>query len=228
MSEITPSAGQGALAVECRMNDTKTISILKKIQHKQTEICVNEERKFLNTVGGGCSSPDAVLCVFNDEEIEIRGRIFNKQTNEYVEQKIIDKYKNHNNIGIKLAKSMMLKIKDNIIRNIILTNEGDVSGFNKLKENNLITHHFPMIKIKPLEFKLDSSENYDFIIFTSKNGVRNFINKTEIKHKTKFICLGKKTELALNELGYKSYYTAKKNYSKISTFRFKINHYRRS
>ena len=223
LSEITPSAGQGALAVECRTNDAKTISILKKIQHKQTEICVNEERKFLNTVGGGCSSPDAVLCVFNDEEIEIRGRIFNKQTNEYVEQRIIDKYKNHNNIGIKLAKSMMLKIKDNIIRNIILTNEGDVSGFNKLKENNLITHHFPMIKIKPLEFILDSSENYDFIIFTSKNGVRNFINKTEIKHKTKFICLGKKTELALNELGYKSYYTAKKNYSKIMADELKKN-----
>ena len=35
LSEITPSAGQGALAVECRAHDTKTISVLKKIQHKQ-------------------------------------------------------------------------------------------------------------------------------------------------------------------------------------------------
>ena len=58
---MTPAAGQGALAVEFRKNDKKTFSILKKIQHESTEICVNEERNFLKTVGGGCSSPDAVL-----------------------------------------------------------------------------------------------------------------------------------------------------------------------
>ena len=83
-SEITPSAGQGALAVECRVNDKKTISILKKIQDKATEICVSEERKFLKTIGGGCSSPDAVLCSTNNDKIEINGKVYNKKTDEYV------------------------------------------------------------------------------------------------------------------------------------------------
>ena len=82
-SEITPSAGQGALAVECRVNDKKTISILKKIQDKATEICVSEERKFLKTIGGGCSSPDAVLCSTNNDKIEINGKVYNKKTDEY-------------------------------------------------------------------------------------------------------------------------------------------------
>ncbi len=44
--EIIPAAGQGALAVEFRKDDKKTFSILKKIQDKSTQICINEERKF--------------------------------------------------------------------------------------------------------------------------------------------------------------------------------------
>ena len=36
--EIIPAAGQGALAVEFRKEDKKTISILKKIQDKSTQI----------------------------------------------------------------------------------------------------------------------------------------------------------------------------------------------
>ena len=190
LSEITPSAGQGALAVECRTNDSKTISILKKIQNKETEICVNEERKFLNTVGGGCSSPDAVLCTFKDKNIEITGKVFHKETQRYIEKKIVDIREKHKDIGIKLAKSLLGKIYKNELNKIILTNEGDVSGFKKLEENNLTTYHFPMIEIKPLKFKINNKFNYDFIIFTSKNGVKNFIGKTKIENKTRFICLG--------------------------------------
>ena len=35
-------------------------------------------------------------------------------------------------------------IKDRI--NILLTNEGQISGFRKLQELGFIVHHFPMIK----------------------------------------------------------------------------------
>ena len=223
LSEITHSAGQGALAVECRTNDSKTISILKKIQNKETEICVNEERKFLNTVGGGCSSPDAVLCTFKDKNIEITGKVFHKETQRYIEKKIVDIREKHKDIGIKLAKSLLGKIYKNELNKIILTNEGDISGFKKLEENNLTTYHFPMIEIKPLKFKINNKFKYDFIIFTSKNGVKNFIGKTKIENKTRFICLGEKTELALKRSGFKSFYTAKKNYSESMVNELKEN-----
>jgi len=84
VTEMTPAAGQGALAVEFRKNDKKTFSILKKIQHESTEICVNEERNFLKTVGGGCSSPDAVLCIFEKNKLKIKGKIFDHTIGKYV------------------------------------------------------------------------------------------------------------------------------------------------
>ena len=165
-SEITPSAGQGALAVECRVNDKKTISILKKIQDKATEICVSEERKFLKTIGGGCSSPDAVLCSTNNDKIEINGKVYNKKTDEYVHGNIIESFKKHKDIGIKLAESILSKISKININKIILTNEGETTGFNSLKEHRLETYHFPMIEIKPVLFNSKDFNDFDYIIFT--------------------------------------------------------------
>ena len=48
---------------------------MTKIQDESTQICINEERKFLKTVGGGCSSPDATFGgTLNGDKIEIQGK----------------------------------------------------------------------------------------------------------------------------------------------------------
>lgn len=212
--EMIPSAGQGAIAVECRKKDKTIISLLKRIQDDQTEICVKEERKFLKLVGGGCSSPDAVLCEVTGNNIEICGKIFNSEKNKYFTSKIVEPLKNHQNIGAKLANNLKIKSNEKEATNIILTNEGNIEGFEGLNKVGFSTHHFPMIKIKPLNFKISNVDDFDYLLFTSKNGVKNFFSKMEISDKTKFICLGQKTDSVLKSFGYKSSYVAKRNYAK--------------
>ena len=41
---------------------------------------------------------------------------------------------NHIDIGVKLAKTLMSKISNKIPIQIILTNEGDINGFNELSK----------------------------------------------------------------------------------------------
>ena len=82
--------------------------------------------------------------------------------------------------------------------NVLLTNEGEISGFNKLKEYGYSVYHFPMIRTEPNPhaepFKVEA---YDYFIFTSKNSVRHFFGfpfaNSEFLNK-KVICIGKKTE----------------------------------
>ena len=101
--------------------------------------------------------------------------------------------------------------------NVLLTNEGEISGFNKLKELGYSLYHFPMIRTEPNPnaepFKV---ETYDYFIFTSKNSVRHFFSfpfvNSEFLDK-KVICIGKKTEGKINEYGLASAYTAKRSYS---------------
>ncbi len=223
VKEMTPAAGQGALAVEFRKNDKKTLSILKKIQDKSTEICVNEERNFLKTVGGGCSSPDAVLCVSHDNKVKIEGKIYDSNDKKYISGNMVKDLGNHKDIGVKLAEQLISKLSPSITKHIILTNEGDISGFKSLVKNNFKVHHYPLIEIKPIKFKINDLKRYDFIIFTSKNGVKNFFHKVKISDNKKFICIGSKTEHILNKYGHQSTFTSKRNYSEIMADELKKN-----
>ena len=54
LSQNPTSPGQGALGIEVLYNNKKLIKIIKKISHKETIDCVNQERKILKKYGGGC------------------------------------------------------------------------------------------------------------------------------------------------------------------------------
>jgi hydroxymethylbilane synthase len=55
--EMCPAAGQGALAIEARADDHKTITVLKFLDHPPTRTAVECERAALNALGGGCQVP---------------------------------------------------------------------------------------------------------------------------------------------------------------------------
>ncbi len=54
---MVPQAGQGALAVECRCDDERTLEALSAINHATSRLAVNAERAFLAELGGDCSLP---------------------------------------------------------------------------------------------------------------------------------------------------------------------------
>lgn len=52
-----PAPGQGAIAVQCRVNDATTLSALRVIDHAPSRLRVETERTMLKAFEGGCSSP---------------------------------------------------------------------------------------------------------------------------------------------------------------------------
>ncbi|HSO13761.1 MAG TPA: hydroxymethylbilane synthase [Anaerolineales bacterium] len=56
---MLPAPGQGALAVQCRADDTTTLNLLTALEDDPTRKAVTAERAFLNGLGGGCSVPVA-------------------------------------------------------------------------------------------------------------------------------------------------------------------------
>ncbi len=56
---MLPAPGQGAVAVQCRSDDRRTIDLLRAIDHAPTRLAVTAERAFLDGLGGGCSAPVA-------------------------------------------------------------------------------------------------------------------------------------------------------------------------
>lgn len=55
--QMVPQVGQGAIAVECRDEDSKTIGLISPIVDELTGTCVMAERSYLAELGGGCELP---------------------------------------------------------------------------------------------------------------------------------------------------------------------------
>jgi hydroxymethylbilane synthase len=56
---MLPAPGQGALAVQCRVDDQTTLGLLAALDDESTRSTVTAERAFLSGLGGGCAVPVA-------------------------------------------------------------------------------------------------------------------------------------------------------------------------
>jgi hydroxymethylbilane synthase len=56
---MLPAPGQGALAIQCRADDSTTLEILSVLEDESTRKAVTAERAFLQGLGGGCAVPVA-------------------------------------------------------------------------------------------------------------------------------------------------------------------------
>ncbi len=54
---MLPMVGQGALAVECRTDDTRVVAALAAIDVADAHVALTAERAYLRTLGGGCTMP---------------------------------------------------------------------------------------------------------------------------------------------------------------------------
>ena len=74
--EIIPSVGQGVVALQCRKNDSETIQLLDKVNHKLTNICVIAERQFLKVLEGDCETPVGAIANLVGDQINLEAELF--------------------------------------------------------------------------------------------------------------------------------------------------------
>jgi len=72
---MLPQVGQGALAVECRADDTDTRCLLDRIEHSPSRRVVDAERGFLAELGGDCSVPAAAHATIAGDRLRVRGLV---------------------------------------------------------------------------------------------------------------------------------------------------------
>jgi hydroxymethylbilane synthase len=74
---MLPAPAQGALAVECRVDDPELRAALSTVDDPETRALVDAERTLLATLEAGCSAPVAGLAeAAGDGRIHLRGAVF--------------------------------------------------------------------------------------------------------------------------------------------------------
>lgn len=103
---ILPAPGQGALAVQCRSDDEKTLELLAALDDNATRQAVTAERQFLLELGGGCTAPVAAYANMtggHSGKIGLIGRILSTDG-----RKVIN-VQGHGKDAVQLGKDLALK-----------------------------------------------------------------------------------------------------------------------
>jgi hydroxymethylbilane synthase len=73
---LCPAAGQGALAIECRVDDRAMYTALQPLEDGETRRAITAERSLLAALGGGCEVPIGAYCRRRDglnDELSLLG-----------------------------------------------------------------------------------------------------------------------------------------------------------
>jgi hydroxymethylbilane synthase len=71
--EFLPAAGQGAIGIETRADDTGTRELMARIDHADTSVAVACERAFLAVLDGSCKTPIGAHADISGDTIHFRG-----------------------------------------------------------------------------------------------------------------------------------------------------------
>lgn len=115
---LMPAIGQGALGLEVRREDQKTMDLISFLNHGPTEMTVRAERAFLKELEGGCQVPIAAIGSLNDENLYLRGMVANLDGTEILKDEITGKKDKAEELGITLAKRLLDAGGREILRDI--------------------------------------------------------------------------------------------------------------
>jgi hydroxymethylbilane synthase len=83
--EVLPAVGQGAVCIECRVDDARVLGWLANINHAPTQTCVTAEHAMLAVLDGSCRTPIAGHAIFDkDGALYLRGLIAKPDGSELI------------------------------------------------------------------------------------------------------------------------------------------------
>ena len=109
--ELIPSAGQGIIALQCCKNDNEIISILDKINHKETSLRAQAERNVLKVLEGDCETAIGVHAIIEKNIIILEAELFSLDGLKRFYEKRSSKINNAKELGIEVGE--VLKKKSN-------------------------------------------------------------------------------------------------------------------
>ncbi len=104
-----PAIGQGAVGIECRIDDQRIHELLAPLDHQETRIRVRAERAMNSRLEGGCQVPIAGFAELEGDRLRLRGRVGRPDGSELIEGEIWGKADQPEALGIALADDLLAR-----------------------------------------------------------------------------------------------------------------------
>lgn len=113
-----PAIGQGAVGIECRINDEFINQLIAPLNHKETSICVRAERALLKRLQGGCQVPIAAYATIKGGMLVMDGLVGSVTGDRIIKEHLEGKIEDAETIGITLGEKLLSKGADRILAEV--------------------------------------------------------------------------------------------------------------
>jgi hydroxymethylbilane synthase len=125
-----PAIGQGAIGIECRVDDGFMNDTLSVLQHQDTWDCVTAERALLKRLEGGCQVPIAaharILRENGKEKLVLVGLVGSVSGDRIIRDSIESAVKDGEKAGVELAETLLSRGAGEILKEVY---GRDVTGY---------------------------------------------------------------------------------------------------
>ena len=109
VQELIPSAGQGVISLQCREDDNRIISTLKKINHEETYKRAHAERNILKVLEGDCETAVGAHATVKGSEVILVAELFSLDGTSRFYEKKSSKIENAKELGIDVGQRLKTK-----------------------------------------------------------------------------------------------------------------------
>lgn len=102
-----PAVGQGAVGIECRLDDERVRKLLGALNHQDTETRVLCERAMNNRLQGGCQVPIGSYSVLEGDQIWLRALVGEPDGSQIVRGEVRGHRDDAEKLGLELADQLL-------------------------------------------------------------------------------------------------------------------------
>ncbi len=121
-----PAIGQGAIGIECRIEDDFINKLISPLNHIETSNCVRAERACLKKLEGGCQVPIAAYAQIEGDRIVIDGLVGSVSGDRIIRAHQEGKSDDPESLGTALADELLSKGAKEILSEVYGKNIGQV------------------------------------------------------------------------------------------------------
>jgi hydroxymethylbilane synthase len=105
--ECLPAVGQGAVGIECRLDDSETRALLAPLAHRETTLRVLAERAMNTRLEGGCQVPIGSYAEIDGDQIWLRALVGAPDGSQMVRGERRGNAADAERMGVDLAEELL-------------------------------------------------------------------------------------------------------------------------
>jgi hydroxymethylbilane synthase len=113
-----PAHGQGAVGIECRLDDSHTLALLAPLEHAATRYCVMAERAMNRKLQGGCQVPIGAYAMLENDQLWLRGLVGAIDGQQIIRGEVSGPTAQAEKLGESLAEQLLAQGADDILREV--------------------------------------------------------------------------------------------------------------